>query len=125
VSASRASFSYWRDPVWVATTAAYVVNRWIVPASLQPAWWRGHFSDLLLVPVGLPIWLWIERRLGWRTHDDLPRWTEIAFVLVTWTVAAELLAPRLFAHATGDVWDVAAYGCGAAAVGLSWQWLAA
>ena len=62
----------------------------------------------MLIPVGLPVWLWMERLIGWRRDDRTPRWREIAFVLVTWTVAAELIAPRLFTHATGDGWDVVA-----------------
>ncbi|MGE0449911.1 MAG: hypothetical protein AB7Q29_10060 [Vicinamibacterales bacterium] len=113
-------FKYWRDPLFVAASAAYVANRWLTPA-LHIALWRTHFADLLFVPVGLPLWLWLERRVGWRIDDRMPRWGEITFVLVIWSVAAELVAPQLFARATADVWDVAAYAAGAVTAGLSWQ----
>ena len=116
-------FLYWRDPVCLIATAAYAINRWLVPAALQAMWWRGHFSDVMFVPVGLPWWLWLERRVGWRRDDDVPRWNEIAFVFVTWTIAAEVLAPRWFVRSTGDVWDAVAYAGGALIVGLVWNCL--
>ncbi|MEZ5416048.1 MAG: hypothetical protein R2708_01725 [Vicinamibacterales bacterium] len=125
MSPGRRAFAYWREPLCLGAAALYAVNRWLVPAALQAAWWRGHFADLLLVPVGLPIWLGLERALGWRTHDGAPRWGEIAFVAVTWAIAAEAIAPRLFAGPTADAWDVVAYAVGAVAVGLRWQWPAA
>ena len=115
-----APFQYWRDPLFLMGGAAYAINRVLVPAALQAPWWRGHFADLLLIPVGLPLWLWLERRIGWRRDDGMPRWREIAFVLVAWTVAAELIAPRLFARATGDGWDGLAYAGGAVVAGLLW-----
>lgn len=118
-------FLYWRDPVCLAAGAAYVGNRWLLPLALQAPWWRGHFADVLLIPAGLPCWLWLERRLGWRRDDAAPRWGEIAFLVVTWTLAAELLAPRVFIHCTGDLWDAAAYVGGAVVAGLAWRWHAA
>jgi hypothetical protein len=38
-----------------------------------------------------------------------------------WSVAAEWVAPRVFAHAVGDGWDVVAYGAGAM-VAIGWWW---
>ncbi len=122
MSAEIKSFRYWRDPLCLLAGAAYSVNRWLLPVALQAAWWRGHFADVLLIPAGLPWWLWLERRVGWRRDDRAPRWREITFILVIWTVAAELLAPRLFAHCTSDVWDAVAYAGGAVVAGLTWQW---
>lgn len=114
-------FGYWRDPACLAASVAYACNRWMVPVGWQSTWWRGHVADLLLVPAGLPLWLWLERRLGWRTDDAMPRTREILFILLTWTAAAELAAPRLFARATGDPWDALAYLVGALAVTVWWR----
>jgi membrane-associated PAP2 superfamily phosphatase len=114
-------FGYWRDPVGLVAGTAYAANRWLVPRAWQAPWWRGHFADVLLIPVGLPCWLWLERRIGWRRDDRVPRWREIAFVLITWTIAAELIAPRMFARATADGWDAVAYLGGAIVAGLLWQ----
>ena len=114
-------FGYWRDPLSLVAATAYLVNRCLVPRALQAPWWGGHFADVLMIPVGLPCWLWLERRVGWRCDDRLPRWREIAFVLITWTIAAELIAPRIFAGVTGDGWDAVAYLGGAIVSGLLWQ----
>ena len=97
------------------------MNRWLLPATAQAPWWHDHFADVLLIPVGLPLWLWLERRISWRHDDCMPQWREIAFALVTWTVAAELVAPWIFPQATGDGWDAAAYLGGAILAGLVWQ----
>ena len=121
MTGSAARFRYWRDPCCLAAGSAYAANRWLVPLAVQATWWRGHFADLLLIPAGLPLWLWLERRLGWRGDDAMPRWGEIAFLAVTWTVAAELLAPVLFARATPDAWDAAAYAAGALVSGAIWH----
>ena len=121
MSAGGRPFRYWRDSLFLIAGAAYATNRWLVPAAVQAPWWHDHFADLLLIPVGLPVWLWLERRIGWRRDDGMPRWREIAFLLVIWTVAAELIAPRLFLQATGDGWDGAAYAGGAVVAGLLWQ----
>jgi hypothetical protein len=114
-------FLYWRDPICLSAATTYIGYRCLIPVAGQTPLWSGHFADLLLIPAGLPLWLWLERRSGWRSDDQMPRWREIAFALVTWTVAAELIAPRMFSQATGDVWDAVAYTCGAVIAGLWWQ----
>jgi hypothetical protein len=114
-------FRYWRDPICVCAAAAYGINRWLVPGAWQATWWHGHFADVLMIPAGLPLWLWLERRLGWRGNDCMPRFREIVFALCTWTVAAELMAPRIFSRATGDTWDAVAYTGGALVAGLFWR----
>jgi hypothetical protein len=121
VTARHRQFRYWRDPICLGAAATYIAYRWLVPVAVQTPFWSGHFADILLIPVGLPLWLWLERRIGWRSDDLMPRWREIAFVLVTWTVAAELIAPRIFSQATGDVWDAVAYAGGSVIAGVLWQ----
>jgi len=114
-------FGYWRDPVCIGAVATYIGYRVLIPVDGQTPLWSGHFADLLLIPAGLPLWLWLERRISWRGDDRMPRWREIAFALVTWTVAAELIAPQVFLQATGDVWDAVAYASGALFSGVWWQ----
>ena len=121
MNAGDKRFGYWRDPLCLIAAAAYALNRWLVPAAMQAPWWQDHFADFLLIPAGVPLWLWLERRIGWRRDDRMPQWREIAFVLATWTVAAELVAPRIFPQATGDSWDAVAYLGGAVVGGLVWQ----
>jgi len=67
--------------------------------------------------------LWLQRRLGCRAHDDNPNWSEIGLHLVTWSVVAEAVVPRLIAHTTADWRDVVAYSAGAVVAGIFWQGL--
>ncbi|MBI2515326.1 MAG: hypothetical protein HYV95_00265 [Opitutae bacterium] len=101
--------------------AGYAINRWLIPLSLKGVFLRGHFADALLIPAALPPWLWVQRKTGLRHTDAVPGWTEIAWHLIIWSIAAEAVAPFLFARATGDVWDVVSYAAGAVVAGLYWQ----
>ena len=114
-------FRYGFDPLCLAAGAAYALNRWILPLSWKGEFLRGHFADLLLIPAALPLMLWVHRRCGLRASDGPPRWAEIFFHATVWSVAAELVGPHLFARATGDPLDVAAYVTGALAAGLCWM----
>ena len=114
-------FRYARDPLCLAACLAYAANRWLVPAAWKGAFLRGHFNDSLLIPAALPLMRWLHQRLGLRAPEARPRWGEIWLHTAVWSVAAELLAPHLFARATGDPWDVAAYAGGALVAGLVWS----
>jgi hypothetical protein len=114
-------FGYARDPVCVVACAGYATNRWLLPAALRGAFMRNYFSDLLLIPAALPLVLWLHRRIGLRPADTKPQWSEIFLHVAVWSVAAEVIAPHLFARATGDPWDVAAYTGGAIVSGLIWR----
>ncbi|MDB6114232.1 MAG: hypothetical protein JWQ83_712 [Lacunisphaera sp.] len=114
-------FRYARDPVCITACAGYAVNRWLVPFALKGFFLRYYFADTLLIPAALPFMLWLHSRLGLRPADARPRWSEISLHVVVWSVAAELIAPHLFARAMGDPWDVAAYAGGALISGLIWQ----
>lgn len=114
-------FRYAGDPLCLAACAAYAANRWLVPWALKGFFLRNYFADTLLIPAALPLMLWLHRRLGLRPADTSPRWSEILLHTAVWSVAAELIAPHLFARATGDPWDVAAYTGGALLSGLIWQ----
>lgn len=114
-------FRYARDPLCLAACACYAVNRWLLPLTLKGTFLRNYFADTLLIPAALPLMLWLQHRLGIRPYPTRPGWAEISLHLVVWSIAAELVAPHLFTHATGDPWDVAAYAAGAIVSGLVWQ----
>lgn len=98
----------------------YLGARLWLRAIFPGGFWHNQFTDLLLIPAALPIILWLQRRIGLRCHDSRPTWTEVALHLVVWALAAELIAPHLFATATGDWRDVAAYAAGAVVAGGWW-----
>lgn len=114
-------FLYARDPLCLLACAGYALNRWLVPHAWKGWFLRGHFNDLLLIPAALPLLLWLQRRCGLRPADVRPQWSEILLHLAVWSITAELIAPRLFAGATGDAWDIAAYTGGAILSGLLWR----
>lgn len=114
-------FRYGRDALCIGACAAYAVNTWLVPDSWRTPFLREHLNDLLLIPAALPLLLWAQRRLGLRADDNPPRWTEIALAVALWSVAAEIVAPRLFAGATADWRDAVAYTAGAVVAGVWWR----
>jgi hypothetical protein len=114
-------FRYWRDPLCLIACALYAVNRGWLRSHVGGAFFGGYFNDLLLLPAALPLALWVQRKLGARTHDQSPRWAEIALHLAVWSFTAEVLMPQLSRHATGDWRDLIAYGAGAIAAGCWWH----
>lgn len=75
--------------------------------------------DILLIPAGAPIFLWVERVLTLRNHDAFPTKGEIAFLFVVWSIAAEIIAPALFSRCTADPQDVLCYAIGAL-ISMAW-----
>ena len=115
-------FQYWRDPLCIAACTAYAVNRWLLkPHFAMGPFMRGHFADCLLIPAALPLVLWIQRRLGLRTHDGMPDGGEIFLHLAVWAFIAEGIGPWLTHHGTADWWDVASYFGGAAVCYVLWH----
>ena len=105
----------------LVSCAFYAVNRWCLPMDLRGPFLRNHFDDLLLIPAAIPLILWLQRRLRLRTSDAPPDWREVLMHLVVWSVAAEVVGPHVFSHATGDIWDVVAYTAGAVIATALWS----
>ena len=115
-------FRYWRDPVCITACAAYAVNRWLLkPHFAMGSFMRGHFADVLLIPAALPLVLWLQRRLGLRTHDGPPGGGEILLHLAVWAFIAEGAGPFLTHRGTADWRDVLAYSAGGAVCYVLWR----
>ena len=114
-------FRYGGDFLCTGACAAYAVNTWLLPEAWRGPFLREHFNDSLLIPAALPLVLWLQRRLGLRLSDEPPRWAEVALAVALWSVAAELVAPLLFANATADWRDAVAYAAGGAIAGAWWR----
>ncbi|ACB74285.1 hypothetical protein [Opitutus terrae] len=114
-------FGYLLDPLCVAACVLYLLNRLWLRDYAGGAFLQGYFNDLLLIPAGLPLILWLQRRLGLRTDDRPPRWGEIALHLAAWGIMAEAIVPHLSAHSIADWRDLAAYSIGALFAGTWWQ----
>jgi len=113
-------FRYALDPLCVAACAVYLLNSLWWKRQFGGAFLHGQLNDLLLIPAALPWVLWLQRRCGLRADDGFPRWSEIALYVCTWSIVAELIAPR-FVRATGDWRDAVAYTIGGVAAGAWWQ----
>ncbi len=113
-------YAFWRDALWWLGCVAYAANRWVVKPRVTSPFLHGQFNDLWLIPCALPPVLWAHRFLRLRADDAPPRWGEIVFHLVLWSVLFEWIGPHLM-NVTGDVLDVAAYCAGGLAAGLWWS----
>lgn len=113
-------FRYALDPLCLLACGLYIACRWIIRPQADGLFWHGYSTDCLLIPAALPLWLWVQRRLGLRRHDAFPSWREIGLSFVTWSVAAELAAPQLFQSAAADWRDVLAYAAGGLVAGAWW-----
>ncbi len=111
-------FRYALDPLCLTALTLYALQRW----AFDFPWLHGWFTDFLLIPAAAPLFLWVERRLGLRRHDENPTLRELIFLFVLWSVAAEILAPILFPQCTGDPLDIVAYAAGAIVSTVWWRW---
>jgi hypothetical protein len=123
MNADEARFRYWRDPVFLATTALYFANRYLIKPHLPRGeyFFRGHWNDLLLVPAALPIFLLTYRCIGLRVHDNAPSWSEVLFHVVLWSFFFEIFGPDFLHHGTADVWDVLSYALGGLVAWALWN----
>ena len=117
-------FGYWKDSVFLAGISLYGLNRFVLkpllPAGEQ--FFRGHFNDCLLVWVALPIFLATYRMIGIRKNDHFPKFGEVAFHVLMWSLFFEIIGPKWLHHGTGDLWDVIFYGMGGVAAWILWHW---
>ena len=114
-------FYYLRDPLFLAGCGVYVVNRWLVKPCVHTGFFHSYFNDIWLIPCALPLILWLHRKLGLRTHDRSPQFSEILPHLLFWSALFEWIGPQFVLHTTGDPLDVLAYVIGATFAGLWWQ----
>ena len=119
---SARPFRYCAEPLALASALAYAVNRlWLAPhwGAAAPFLTR-YFDDVLLLPVALPLLLWLQRRTGLRPHDRPPTAGEILVAFALWALLFEGIFPRALGRGVGDPLDVLAYAAGALVAGSVW-----
>ncbi len=114
-------FHYVLDPLCLAAIGLYVLNRWLGGVHVHSTFLHSNFNDLLTVPAALPLVLWAQRMLGWRSHDGAPNVSEVVLHAAIWSVICEGIGPFLLHHGTADWRDVAAYFAGGCVALLFWN----
>jgi hypothetical protein len=119
----RERFGYGRDPLFLLSLAAYLLNRLVVKPRLHgySPFFHGHFDDCLLVPVALPVFLLVYRALGLRPDDAPPRFWEMGWHVLVWSVFFKWFGPVVLHRSVADPVDVACYAGGGVAAWLVWN----
>ncbi len=119
-------FGYWRDPVFLAGLALYVINRGLIKPHLHPysPFFHGHFDDALTVPVALPLYLLVYRWIGLRPDDASPRWWEVLLHVAIWCVFFKWFGPHYLHRSVADPVDAASIAIGGAIAWLLWTLIA-
>jgi len=115
------AYGYWRDPLFLTGCAAYAVNSWLIRPHMQAGFSQMHFNDLWLIPCALPPVLWLHRKFGLRSHDQVPQFLEVVLHLIFWSVLFEWIGPLFLRRAVGDPMDVVVYTLGALLSMLWWH----
>jgi hypothetical protein len=118
-------FAYVRDPLFLASVAAYFLNRFVLKAIWTDGFLHEHFNDVLCIGFCVPPMLCAMRRLGLRRHDEPPGAMEIIVPLVIWSALFEIVLPatNTFERWTyADPGDVLWYAVGGLAASLFWTW---
>jgi hypothetical protein len=115
-------YLFYKDPLFTISVLLYAMNRILTGCDLFICpFATNHLNDLLLVPCLLPPINHILMKTGARQIRTAPRLIEIFICLIIWTIAFEIIAPRLSSGATGDYWDVLCYFAGGIISWLFWN----
>ena len=114
---------YFWEPVFLAATALYALNRFWLKAHFGQAlpFLHDHFNDLLLIPVALPLLLWIFRCCGLRHHDGPPSLSEVVEWTLIWSILFEWALPKFLHLGTADFWDAFCYAVGGGVAVILWR----
>ncbi|MCG2760075.1 MAG: hypothetical protein L6407_02530 [Candidatus Delongbacteria bacterium] len=86
------------------------------------SFWNFYLGDFVLIPVALPILLYISRLFGLRKNDSPPQLVEIITPLIVWSIIFEIAGPHFVSAATADYFDILAYFCGAVVSWFFWNY---
>jgi hypothetical protein len=117
------AFRYLLDPIFLGASCLFGANRFFLKARFgsRLPFLRSHWNDCYLIPVALPLLLWIFRKTRLRSHDAPPTWPEIFQWTLLWSLLFEGIFPLFFKLGTADWRDVLCYAAGAALAGYFWN----
>ncbi len=118
-------FAYLKDPLFLVTVAAYLLNRLLLKRIWPAGFVHDHVNDLLCVPLVTPMIAWAAARLRVRGHDGPPCWHEVLIPIIVISIVFEIalpLAPIGARPAVPDPLDVLCYLAGGLAAAVWWRW---
>lgn len=118
-------FRYLRDPLFLFCVVLYFVNRFVFKKIWDSGFVHEHLNDLICIPFWVPIMLFVQRKLGLRADDAIPRAGELIIPLIVWSWVFEILLPRtrwLGDSFIADPWDIVYYALGTLLAALFWRW---
>jgi len=118
----RGRFRYFADPICISAIIIYAVNRFLLkPHGIGGTFGSWYLNDVLCLPLFLPMILYVQRRIGLRTHDGPPRMWEVLQHWAIFSVVFEIILPRFpqYFRTVADPMDVMAYLIGGM---FAWMW---
>lgn len=118
-------FGYLKDPLFLFCVALYLVNRFVFKQMWPNGFHHAHLNNLICIPFWVPVMLFVQRRMGLRDSDGIPRAGELVMPVIMWSLIFEVLLPQMPGWdrlCTGDPADVMYYSLGALLAAVFWRW---
>lgn len=118
------NFHYLRDPLFLVSCAAFLLNQYVVKAHFPhaPRFFFWHFNDCFTIPCALPPLLWLQRRFKLRDNDRPPTLGEVTSHLIFFSLFFKWFAPHFLHRDVADPWDVLAFSAGAIIAYFVWHY---
>ena len=119
MSREISEFRYLFDPIFQIALLIYFINKYVFSVFdyFHSGFLAYYLNDLLLIPVVLPILLYLAEILNFRRSNGPPSFIEIIIPVTIWIISFELIGPHMFEMGTADIVDAFAYIVGAT---VSW-----
>jgi hypothetical protein len=118
-------FKYLSDPLFLLASVAYAINKTSSLFANGSGRVRlsvaSYLNDLLLVPVTIPIILFLSKTLRLRPQSSSPALLELVIPVLIGSIAFEVIGPSVFGRGVSDPFDVVAYCFGGFASWLIWR----
>lgn len=120
----HSKFKYLFDPLFLISVVVVILNKLTFP---KPYWLDCTFcnyylNDALLIPVVIPVILYLSKAIKLRDEFCPPTFLEVGIPLLIWSIAFELIGPFYFELGTSDPFDVCAYFIGGLLSWLIWNY---
>ena len=116
-------FRYLRDPLFLTCFGVYWINQYLFKPNFDDPFLHESFSNLLCVPILVPLFVSGTKMLGLRPDDRPPQINEILLPLLVWSITIQVVFPGLSGWSDwviNDSMDIAWYCTGAVVAAFWW-----